>query len=289
MLEGSAERHTFPAQDGEILSYVTWTPAHSPRAGLLLHPGYGEHGAHMEPVALHLVRQGYFVAALDARGHGCSAGQRGHIEHFDCYLEDLATLHVRLSAAHPGLTDFFVLGHSLGGLIVLNYAASPALPLRGVVVTNPLLGLRVHVPSYKKVMAQLLSSMWPTFSLWNELLPEHMSRDPQEVQRYRDDPLMTKKASARWFMETTRVTDESLRDLPSRLQLPVMFMLSTRDPVVDFQRGQRLYDTLTTPRKTLHIFEGGYHEIFADLEREEAYRLLSLWLEQELAAQRNNS
>ncbi|MFM7202918.1 MAG: lysophospholipase [Myxococcota bacterium] len=289
MLEGSAERHTFLAQDGERLSYVTWKPAHSPRAGLLLHPGYGEHGAHMEPVALHLVQQGYFVAAIDARGHGCSAGQRGHIDRFECYLEDVGALHQRLHREQPELPGFFVLGHSLGGLIALHYAASSELPLLGLVVTNPLLGLRVKVPPYKKVMAQLLSSLWPTFSLWNELLPEHMSRDPQEVMRYRDDPLMTKKASARWLMETTRVTAESERVLPPRLQLPVLFMLSTADQVVDFHRGERLYQALTTSDKTLHMFEGGFHEIFADLNRQEAYRLLSLWLEQELAAQCNKS
>lgn len=288
------------------LSYVVWSPHVPVRAGVLLHHGYGEHGERLHPTAQQLTARGYLVIALDARGHGRSSGQPGHVLHFDQYVDDLCLLFEQgrqcwanyvppqLRRGVPlneegELEPWFVVGHSLGGLIGLRFAMREQARLRGIAVTNPLMALKMKVPGYKAHIGQLLSSVWPTFSLGNELSAEDMSRDEIAVQAYRTDPLITHKASARWFTEMLRATQDTIETLPHRLQLPTFFLLSTADRVVDASVARTVYDSLTTPRKQLMICDGMYHEIFADIGREKAWEALIAWLEQELSQVSNKS
>lgn len=285
-------RHALPVQGQAELSYVVWNAQlelrpRMPRAGILLLHGYGEHGAHMDPVARYLTAHDYLVVAPDARGHGCSGGRRGHISSFDRYVEDLEAVHALALARWPQVTDWSVVGHSMGGLIALRFALknaqctpqSPGHTLRGVAVSNPLLGLKVQVPAYKASIGQLLSSLWPTFSLGNELYPEDMSRDPIAVHIYRTDPLIIHKATARWFTEMLNATHKTLAELPTGLRIPTLFMLSTHDRVVDCNVSLRAYESIQTSHKALHLFEGMYHEIFAEIDHQRAWKILLQWLD----------
>lgn len=306
VIDAGPTRHMLTVDQTTTLSYVVWSPHTPVRAGILLHHGYGEHGERLNPTAQQLTARGFLVLALDARGHGRSSGQPGHVFHFDQYVDDLCLLFEQgrqcwanyvppqLRRGVPvtpegELAPWFVVGHSLGGLIGLRFAVRQQARLQGIVVTNPLMALKMRVPGYKASIGQLLSSVWPTFSLGNELSAEDMSRDPVAVAAYRDDPLITHKASARWFTEMLWATRDTIETLPTTLQLPALFMLSTQDRVVDASVSQKVYDALTTPRKQLLICDGMYHEIFADIGREQAWASLTAWLEQELAQKRNKS
>src|SRR4051794_18724341 len=90
----------------------TFRPAGTPRGVVLVTHGYAEHCGRYREVAHVLVDAGWAALTYDVRGHGHSPGERGFVERFDIYLEDLAAMH----AAARGLVDagapLVLLGHS---------------------------------------------------------------------------------------------------------------------------------------------------------------------------------
>lgn len=277
---------------GPMLSYVTWRPERPPRALVLLHHGFGEHGARLDPLACTLAQAGFWVVAPDAQGHGLSSGRRGHIEHFDDYVTDFQALreHCLKELAEIGLETpppVLLVGHSLGGLVALRLAMSHPEGLLGVAVTNPLFALVMRVPKWKQALGYVFSSFLPVLSLNNELKAEYMSRNPDVVEAYRTDPLISRVGSARWFTEWQDAAARTRVEAEKGLRVPVLFMLSPGDPVVDASTGREIFERLQTPKKRLHVFEHMLHEIFNEVGREDAFQVLIQWAEQELATTRD--
>ena len=59
------------------------------------------------------------IVCPDLRGHGRSEGRRGHVSRFENYYLDLESARALGNDNLPS----FMLGHSLGGLLVLDYAS----------------------------------------------------------------------------------------------------------------------------------------------------------------------
>ncbi len=99
-----------------------WTHAQSPPRGLVIciH-GLGEHGGRYAPVAERLTAAGWTTFAVDLPGHGHSPGRRGHIASYDALLHEFALIRQQAEQRWPGLPQF-MLGHSMGGNLVVNYA-----------------------------------------------------------------------------------------------------------------------------------------------------------------------
>ena len=133
------ERFTTP--DGLSVYGQRWLPEPPAGAVVVLVHGFVEHSGRYAPLAEDLNRQGYAVYAMDLRGHGRSEGPRCFVRRFDQYLEDLDLFLDRVAAAEPD-KPLFLLGHSMGGLIVARWAISrPArqADLRGLILSGPAL------------------------------------------------------------------------------------------------------------------------------------------------------
>ncbi|HYW06936.1 MAG TPA: alpha/beta fold hydrolase, partial [Longimicrobium sp.] len=104
-----ARSATLRAGDGTRLHYHVWS-APSPRAALLLSHGLGEHGGRYAPIAAALVADGVSVFALDHRGHGRSAGQRGHVARFPRFTADFEAFRGAVVASLRADLPVFVLG-----------------------------------------------------------------------------------------------------------------------------------------------------------------------------------
>src|ERR671923_1752984 len=96
------------------LHYVDWGNADKPLM-VLVHGGR-DHARNWDQVALHL-RSAYHIIAPDLRGHGDSEWARGSEYSMVEYVLDLAQLLEQL-ASFPVI----LIGHSLGGAIVLQYS-----------------------------------------------------------------------------------------------------------------------------------------------------------------------
>jgi alpha-beta hydrolase superfamily lysophospholipase len=263
----------FAARDGIQLQYRIHAAANA-RASVLIQHGFAEHGERYGHVVAALRPLGVSVMTLDARGHGHSGGRRVYVERFDEYESDLA-LAIEL-AAKKMAGPLFVLGHSMGGLIVLRHARSRPSAVAGWIVSNPALHNAVAIPAWKALLARCASGLAPALSVPSGIPPAHISRDADEVRRYEQDPLVSKVATARWYTEFVAAQAELLAD-PQRLRgLPVLALLGTGDRIIDSQATQQFLTHVGSDQVTVRTYQDCYHELFNELPTERAQVLADL-------------
>jgi len=122
MAKFSADYESFRSADGLKIFYRRYQ-ADSEKARMVIAHGLGEHSGRCDNVVERLLPLGISVWAPDHRGHGQSDGRRGHVSSFSQYEEDLRKLVEIARDGMAGGVKIFLLGHSLGGLIALRFAA----------------------------------------------------------------------------------------------------------------------------------------------------------------------
>jgi alpha-beta hydrolase superfamily lysophospholipase len=181
----------FKTFDGLSLFGQSWQPEDRPRAVVCLVYGLGEHSGRYTHVADQITQAGYSLIAFDLRGHGQSEGPRGHTPSYEALLNDVNFFLNEVDKNFPEL-PLFLYGHSLGGNLVLNYVIRRQPKLKGVIATAPWLRLAFEPPSFKIILAQITNYIWPSFSQKNGLDTKVLSRDPEVVHAYENDPTLTK-------------------------------------------------------------------------------------------------
>jgi lysophospholipase len=286
---------SFTAADGTPLraDYYSDRPRASRGIVVVVH-GYCEHRGRYRHVAEHLVQQGYAVLVGDLRGHGESSGERGFIRRFSEYLDDVTAFlveaqsqysppsgkHVELPTADVDAPQRpILLGHSLGGLIALEYVLANPTTVRALALSSPFLGIKVHVPAWKRGAGLVASLVHPTLRLPNGLDARDISHDPEIVQQYATDPMITHDATARWFTEITS-THADIRARANRVRTPCLFLQAGDDRIVDANATQQVFSRLGTTDKTLNVYPGLFHEIFNERpeDRQRVLTDLTNWL-----------
>ena len=275
MTQTTYNHGSFTSADDTDIYYQSWSAADA-RGLLVIAHGQGEHGGRYGHVLDAVAPLGLSVWALDHRGHGRSQGRRGHVMRFSEYVDDLKTF-VELAKAREPVGKTFLLGHSMGGLIALAYAMTYPDAIDGVCVSSPALGLALEVPRLKAAVGRRLSDLWPSLTLGNGIDPGAVSRDPNEVRAYREDKLVHDRVSARFFTEFTGRMEHA-RTHASELKTPCLIQVAGDDKLVDAEASRKFYEGVGAGDRTFKEYEGYYHEIFNDLERERPLKDLGDWL-----------
>jgi alpha-beta hydrolase superfamily lysophospholipase len=262
--------------DNLELFYQRWRPVGEPRAVLAIIHGFGEHSGRYGNVVNWFVPRGHAVYALDLRGHGHSSGPRGHVDSFAEYRHDLRAFLDLVRREELG-RPLFLLGHSQGGLIVLNHVLHDPSDLAGVVASGPTLG-QLPVSPLLVLLAKALSKVWPRFSLEVGLDVTALSRDAKVVQAYVEDPLVHGKATARLGTELM-VTIDWTQAHAAAMALPCLIIHGSEDRLCSPDASRIFCDNVTLPDKQRHEYEGHYHELFNDLDKEMVLADVAAWLE----------
>ena len=252
---------------------------------LIVH-GLGEHGGRYLHFP-HFVRESVSsVYTLDLRGHGRSEGLRGHVERFDNYVDDAVTAIRRLDARLKqkcGKSEIHLMGHSMGGLASLRALFHHNdLPLKSASISAPLLGIRVPLPLVKRAAAHLLSRVWSTLHMDNEINAGIISRDPAVVEAYLKDRLMHHKGTPRLYTEMLQAIDDTV-GRTTGIAHPVLFLVPRADQVVDPEATLRFVEALKHRDKELRIYPDFYHETFNDVGKEKPFEELNKWIKQHAA------
>ena len=122
-----------------------WSRDGSPRAVVIVVHGLGDHSGRYQEFARHAVEANIAVFAFDLPGHGLSPGRRGHFERYSDVLLDISAARATVAERFPDVPQF-VLGHSMGGNLVINYALRRSAPddsdsvhLAGLILAAPML------------------------------------------------------------------------------------------------------------------------------------------------------
>jgi len=269
-------------KDGLRLYAQGWKPETAPKAVVCLVHGLGEHSGRYGHLAAFLNQAGYALLSFDLRGHGKSEGQRGYAPSYEALLDDIARLLDEAANRYPDLPRFLY-GHSLGGNLVINCALRRRPQLAGVIATGPFFRAAFEPPAWKLTLARIMYNLWPTLSLSNELDRQALSRNPEVVRDYDEDPLVHDRLTPRLTMDMFQAGLWALEHA-SELSLPLLLMHGSADRLCSVQ-ASREFAARAGDRCTLKIWDGFYHEIHNEPEQEQVFKYLLEWLNSRVSDQ----
>jgi alpha-beta hydrolase superfamily lysophospholipase len=266
---------TLEGYGGTELYYQRWVPEDRPKAALAVVHGYGEHSGRYGNVVDWFVPRGYAVYAFDLRGHGRSQGQRGHV---DGWAEMRGDVRAFLDFVHQQEPDppVFLVGHSMGGLIALNYVLHHPEGLEGVVASGPLVS-QLPLPSALILIAKILSSLLPRLAMKNELDATGLSHDTAVVEAYVNDPLVHGRGTPRMTTEVMAAIDWT-QDHAAELALPCLIVHGGDDRLALPESSRTFFDNVTFADKERIEYDGYYHEVFNEVGKEQVLADVEAWV-----------
>ena len=260
--------------DGTKLAYRAWPAIGAATTFTVVH-GLGEHAGRYARFAEGMARHGMSTYALDLRGHGNSEGQRGHVDSWSQWTDDVSAFVGLVEGAVGG--EVIPLGHSFGGAALLSTVLTGKLPgIKRFVLSSPALKLRLKAPGWKVALAPVASKLLPRLAMDNEVDPATVSRIPEVVEAYRSDPLVHNRISSRMWTEWQNATMDIFAGA-AQIKVPFLILAGTADPLVDPERSRSLHEKAKSS-SILHLLEGRYHEPFNDLGSDEAFQLMADWV-----------
>lgn len=246
---------------------------------VLVH-GMGEHSKRYNSFVIpSLLNENLAVLSYDQFGHGQTEGKRGHNPGYDSLLDCLDLVISKAQELFENL-PIFLYGHSMGGNVVINYCLRKEHPVTGLIATSPLLELAFDPPKWKMTAGKIIRKIAPALTLPSELDARAISRDPIEVQKYIDDPLVHDKISANYSLAVFEAGAWAIEHA-SELSIPSLIVHGTGDQITSHRASERFAKN-SNNKAELMLMEGGYHELHNDLDKQAFIELLTNWLVKQL-------
>jgi acylglycerol lipase len=257
------------------LAYRAWPQKNASITFAVVH-GHGEHSGRYARFAAGMAEHRMATYAVDLRGHGESAGPRGHVDSWSQWVDDTVAFVQKVE--QETTNEVVPLGHSFGGAVMLSTIRTGRLTnAKRFVLSSPALRLTKEVPTVVTQAARLLSAAAPKLALSNNVDPRGVSRIPEIVEAYRTDPLVHSKITTRLYTEWRRASKENLEHAGD-IKLPLLIIAGTDDPLIDPESSRELHRR--APTSELRLLAGRYHEPFNDIGSEEVFQLIADWLNQ---------
>jgi len=263
---------------GQVLKGVIKSPGNRIRAVIIMVHGLGEHIQRYDNWSGYFLREHIAFTGIDLPGHGQSGGKRGHIRSYSDLHEIIDVLIVESKKTFPGI-PVVLYGHSLGGLIVLDYLLSGKCQVKGAIVTSPLLRLAFQPDKFRLLLASVLKHLLPGLAQPTSLVADHLSHDRQVVDEYRNDPLVHGQISVAFFHGMMKSAGYTLKNAGG-LKVPAL-ILHGSDDLICSPSGSREFASGTSMAE-LKIWEGGYHELHNEPFREEVFKVILEWMNRRL-------
>ncbi len=263
------------ATDGTKLYYQSWKPDTAPKAIIQLVHGLAEYAGRYVNVINALIPAGFGIYGQDHRGHGKSEGVRGYVNKFSEYIEDEHNFTQFIKEQEPD-TPIFLLGHSLGSVISIFYTSQHSDYFAGLILSGAGFPATSKLNPLLLKMVGVLSKVWPKGKTKLDLANE-VSRDPEVVEAYINDPQVFKKVTYRFGAElinASKGTQEAL----STISIPILGQCGESDTLM--LNPSELFSSVTSSDKELKIYDGLFHEVYNELEADRTIVLNDLidWL-----------
>jgi alpha-beta hydrolase superfamily lysophospholipase len=259
---------------GGKVAYRAWPHAGAAVTFAVVH-GLGEHAGRYDRFARGMAAHHMGAFAVDLQGHGQSPGQRGHVDSWSQWTDEVARFVEHVSSLVQG--EVVPVGHSFGGATLLSTVLAGKLPsTRRFIVSSPALKVKVAVPAWKIKVGTAASKMLPRLALDNEVDPRLLSKDAEVVEAYRTDPLVHSKISSRLYTEWLAATRQIL-DRAGDIKIPFLILAGTDDGLIDPEGSRQLHQKAPAMSE-LRLLQGRYHEPFNDRDNEEVFTLINSWL-----------
>lgn len=308
-----ARNNNFSASDGKSIHYFSWIPRSDTDAVVLIIHGMAEHAARYEHFAKFLNSRGYSVYAPNLRGHGktiANESEKGFFAENNGWFRVIADIVELTDIIHenePG-KPIIVFGLSMGSLLTRTLLIEHPGLIHAAVLTGSaadpgIIGkigkviarytLRKHGPRYR---SKRLDSM--TFGAYgkpfepNRTKFDWLSRDPDQVDAYIEDPLCGFICTTEFFLDLIHGVEfvnnkKHIRKM--KMDTPILMASGALDPVGDQGKGVRKiakqFRQAGATRFTVELFEGAHHELLHETNRQEVMQNIEEWIRGTLVAE----
>ena len=274
------QEDTFQTRDGIDIFYQVWKPEGTPKGIVQIVHGLAEHAGRYINVVNKLVPEGYIVYGDDHRGHGRSGGLQGYVRSVDEFVQDQREFTKIIREKEGKELPLFILGHSMGSFISILYMADYPEEFKGVVLSGTGSQVGGGVSRVTILMAKIMSKIRPKMTLDNELA-EGVSRDPAVTEAYNNDPYVLKKITVKLggeIFKGFKLAEERIKDI----KIPLFIQRGSEDPLII--KTKELFSNVITKDATLKEYEGLFHEVYNELEKDREIVLNELkdWLNNHL-------
>ena len=251
-----------------------------PIAVIMLTHGMGEHGLRYNHMAEYFASKNIGIIAFDIRGHGTSEGKRGHTPSYEHLMLDLDSVYVKIKETHPSV-PLFLFGHSMGGNLILNFLIRKKRQVAGAIVTGPYLRLGFEPPKWKIVLAKLSSRIFPKLTQPTGLELEALSRDKSVIYKYEDDPLVHDKITSSFFVNVHFAGRYAIENAGG-IECPLLIMHGASDRLTSPDGTREFYEN-SKENVSLKIWDGLYHELHNEPEKDEIFEFEINWIQKILS------
>jgi alpha-beta hydrolase superfamily lysophospholipase len=270
----------FEGYQSTKLYYQLWEPPQS-RGTIIITHGHGEHSGSYRRLIQSFEKESWTIYAWDLRGHGRSEGKRGYAKEFDDYCYDfVAFLDLVLARSEVRAKPIVLFCHSMGALIELKaLLKNPKIYCHGMIVSSPLLGLSLKVPRFIDFVAKILNAILPRLTLSSILDGSKLSRDPQVLKEYQQDPLRHTSMSAGVYLGILE-SCQYVRKHAQQLHIDTLFLVSDRDQVISSSEAMEVFKKIGSHRKEIKVYHNAKHELVNDTIREKVFSDLKEYLDE---------
>jgi len=266
--------------NGLRIFFRSLRPKKTPRAVVIIVPGFNAHSGYYGWVAEQFVADGLAVYAVDLRGRGKSDGERFYVDKFEDYVSDVEAVAKAAKSRETGL-PVIMLGHSAGGVVSCLYTLDHQAELAGLICES--FAHELPAPDFALAVFKGLGHLAPHAHIL--YLPnERFSRDPKVVEAMSQDSLIAHETQPTRTMAALVRADERLKKEFPLITLPLLILHGTLDKNTNPSGSQHFYDKAGSSDKTLKLYEGGFHDLLNDTDKELVMADVKGWINARLPA-----
>lgn len=214
---------------------------------------------------------------IDLPGQGTSTRARGHIRSFQEYIDEVDKW---VDKAKAFQLPVLLLGHSMGGLVAIEWFKQHGKAVAGIILSSPCLGLQLKPNKFMDVIAKGLNVVAPSIMFESGITPDKATRNKEVIEMDINDSLYITKVSVRWYQEILKAVKSAMEPTDAFLDIPLLVMQAGTDFLVDKKMVVKWFDQLASYNKTYREWEGLYHEIFNEPEREDVFKAAKAFADQ---------
>ncbi len=231
---------------------------------VIIHGAAEHHGRYKWLVEMWRL-SGYHVVMGDLPGQGTSTRRRGHIKSFDEYIKEV---NIWITEAKKFGVPLFLLGHSMGGLVVIRALQEKHHEIKAVILSSPCLGILFKPNKAIELASKGLNMIAPSFKVDSKLSVEIATRNKSVQELDENDSLYVTKVSVRWYRELIKAMEEAQNQVGKFQQVPLLLMQGGEDKIVDKSLVKKWFNKVDLLEKNYKEWKGLYHEIFSEPERD---------------------
>jgi lysophospholipase len=251
----------------EVHNMWTWEVENAKGVMVIIH-GAGEHHGRYEWLRERWNEEGFHVIMGDLPGQGVTTRRRGHIRSFKEYIEAIEGW---IEEAQTYDLPIFLLGHSMGALTAIRALQIRSLPVWGVILSSPALGLKEQPPAFKDVLSKGLNKLMPGKLVQSPLVIENVTRNQRLWREHKEDKLYVKKVSVRWYRQFVEAMNLAFKDMDKFPDVPLLILQAGEDKVIEKFIVRQWFDDLSLSEKIYKEWTGLYHEVFNEPEQDQVF------------------